>query len=507
MAQSGIDLVTSLRRRGVKVWADNGAVRFQAPKGILLPEELAQLRLMKGEIVRVLEQAQCLMDDPVKPREVGCSIPVTPMQLRVWGEIVERGITSSTRWCTFATRAFGALNIALLQKSIETVVWRHESLRTRIVADNGTPRQLVDMPCEYNLSVIVLSRTSSADNEREVKRLAQEFADEKVDISVGPLFEARLFELSARDHVLILAFDFIISDAISIQLVNSELWTSYEQTVRGRSVSLPQVTLQFADYAIWLQRTYDAWADKHESYWRDRLTGAPCVRLPFDYSATQMRPAEGAMRQIALNDTLSASLRAMARRERTTLPLVMLSVYIAVMAGWCNRRDLVIAFVSNGRYRPELQNIVGLVASRLYLRVGLDHAECFLDLLGQVSREFYSAHDHRDFDRVPLLIPECNTELQFNWLPDGWDRVPVSEREENNDRLLIQRFPFRAMRSETFIPLFFDTPDGINVTVRYRPDLLAHSSIERFGRNLRILSEEITQHPHVPVTSILAMTS
>src|SRR6202000_2033096 len=113
-------------------------------------------------------------------------------------------------------------------------------------------------------------------------RLAQQFADEPIDLSVGPVFEAALLRISVREHVLILLLDHIVSDAASWGILSKEIWTSYSQAAHGQSSLLPNLSVQFPDYAVWQQRTHGAWLRKHEAYWRGHLSGAPRIRMPRD---------------------------------------------------------------------------------------------------------------------------------------------------------------------------------------------------------------------------------
>lgn len=167
----------------------------------------------------------------------------------------------------------------------------------------------------------------------------------------------------------------------------------------------------------------------------------------------------------------------MARRERSLLALVVLTAYIAVMSRWCNKGDLVTGFISNGRYRPELENMIGFVANMLHLHVEVTEGDSFLDLLKRLNREIRSAYDHQDFDRVPAFIPECATDLQFNWLPTHWSQGFVCQHREADDKVRVQQFPFRVIQPCKFTP-FSDTAAGINVTVLYGSDRFAPSTIE-----------------------------
>lgn len=503
------EFLSVLHQRGVRLRAENGRLHFQAPKGALLPEDLTNLRTLKDELVELLEHAQLEAETPVTPREAGCPIPLTAQQLRTWNYIVSRGTRLSSRRCATAVRVLGALDTCLLQKSITLVAQRHDSMRTRFIDTDGTPLQHVDAPHEFSLDLVDLSHVRHENVEDEIRRLARELSDEEIDLSEGPLFGTALFKLSDAHHVMVSVFDHMITDGMSKRIVSNEVWTVYNHLAQGLPLSLPCVPLQFGDYAVWQQRTYCTWQKRHEEYWKVRLAGAPRIEVSSNGCLAEMRclPVSSDMWQFAFGRILSAGLRNIARRELTLLPLVVLTVYVAAMSLWCNRRDLVLLFVSNGRSRPELANVTGFVAHHLHLRVEIAPEDNFLDLLRRVTLELNFAEKHRDFDRVPSLVPECYTELYFNWIPVGSEQTTTELHRQASDRIRIQPFAFRPILQCKFLPLFSDTSDGIVATVMYRPDLFDQGSIAHFGGSLRLFAEEFVEQPLTRVISVATRSS
>lgn len=493
------DLLSSLYRRGVRIWVENGQLRFQAPKGALLPEELARLRMFKNEIVGFLLDAPLAPDIPLEPRAAGYPAPLTAIQLRVWNYTVEKAARLSTRASGFAERIHGPLSTCILRESIEAVVRRHESLRTRFALADGVPTHIINSSCEFDFEVIDCRQLPPGSAESAIQCHAQEFLKEKVDLSVGPLFAVKLFRLSSCEHVLVLALDHMITDAVSNGILIREIWALYNQASQGSPLSLPTLSVQFADYAVWQQRTYSAWLDKNGAYWRKRLSHSPRTRLPCDVGLGEVAQLVGATLEISIGEELSIRLRDVARRQGTLLSLIVLTVYVAAMWRWCNEDDLVVGFVSNGRYRPELENVIGFVADILYLRIELHKQSSVLDLLNRIIFEFKSAYDHYDFGRVPDLIPECWTELYFNWL----SRYRVQSSVECDGRIRVEPFRLAADWPAKFAPFFYDTNAGIRVTVMYRPDLIPRSMVEQFGRNLRCFAEVLVERPSASVASIV----
>ena len=492
-------LLSSLSERGVRLWAEGGQLRFLAPKGGIRAEELDRLRASKLAIVELLERAQSSGELPLLARQPGSRIPLTAVQSQIWKYLNKDG-QLSWRMCVTSARIRGCLNTAVLRRSVEALVRRHESLRTRFVSANGTLSQMVDDDCGGRFEVIDVSDLAANVVEERTRCLANEFVEEKVHLSVGPLFAARLFKLSDREHVLVLAADHIISDGESLVVLSRELWAAYSRAVQGKTWGLPRLPLQLADYAVWQEATHISWRSCHEPYWRQRLTGAPRLRLPTTGGADDVKSPVGCRLQVPFGEVLSAQIENTARRERTFPAIVVLTAYVAALSRWCNQRDFLLNFSSSGRSRPELQSMIGFLATPLPLRIEIAEDDCLSDLVRKLHLEFCAAHSHQDYSRLPDIMPECMPDVGFVWTsPAAW--VVAMDLAECN--IAIEPFdivrkalPFRL---ESF---FYPGPAGITWSVEYRPDVFGAGTIQRLGRNARQVAEKLDRQPHARIASI-----
>lgn len=482
------DLIRSLRQQGIRVWAQNGRLHVTGRPGSVLAEHLDQLRSRKAEILQLLEGTQITLDDPVRRREPGCVVPLTVGQRGIWSDAARRGTTVTRRSCINAVRVLGPLNIRHLHRSLEAVVRRHESLRTRFIAVEGIPRQIVDDECEHRPMELDFSEVHSARVE-DIGLLAQEFANQPVDLSLGRLFGAKLFQLSQDDHVLVLAWDHIITDFMSIGIVSREIWDLYKQA-GDEPLRLPKPVLQFGDYAVWQERTYADWQRRSETYWRARFASVPRAGDANDGVGTIAESVSSTL-QVPFGATLSNALATLARRERTLLSLVVLTLYVALMSRWRNHRDLVVWFVSNGRQRPELELVTGYLANHLPLRMELSEECSFLDLLKRVELEFHAACCHHDFDRAPRIVPSCFhlPWLYFNWLQQSTDtRVDIGG-------LRIDPFPISRSSSVSFFPYFRRDKTGVSLTVQYQPSVHPPAEMEWLRDTLLRFAESFARCP------------
>jgi hypothetical protein len=523
MMESSSELLSSLCERGVRLWAENGQLRFQAPKGELLPEERNKLRTLKAEIIDLLEQAKSASDVPLEPRVAGYPVPLTFPQQMLWNALHPLGMTNrSTRSVPIAIRIYGRLNIESLRRSLDEVVRRHEALRTRIVMIDGSPMQEIDEAWGFELEVIDLTAAGSEIKEAEAKRLVEELVNEKIDVAVGPLFAARLLELSDQDHVLVVAMDHVISDGFSLDVLSRDIWTLYRQSVRGLPLSLPKVVIQLADYAVWQEKTSQRWMEKHGPYWKERLADAPRVRFPSDGDMGRVSRFKSGNAPIQFGKALTSKLRELTRRRRTMLAMTMLTAYVAVILRWQEKWELVLSFVVNGRHRSELENTIGFIASPLYLRVQMAENDTFFTLLERVTKEYYTAYDHYDFGRlsIPVPGPEFKRSTSFNWqtaLPGNSNATSGGCAESDGPADVVEFKPFPCRNAAFDIDIewdgdpevldgdpgvmLWDTIDGVVGDVWYRADRHKSSTMEQFARNFRLVAERVLEHPEARVAT------
>lgn len=451
------------------------------------------------------------LDAPVLPRPPGYPVPLTEPQLRIWHELLGQGTRlSNVRMIVTSVRILGALNVPTLRQSIENVLQRHESLRTRIVSIDGTPRQQIDANCVPRLAVVDLTHLPPNNMEAEAKRLAQEFVEAQINVSVGPLFEGRLLRLSDLEHILFLGLDHIVCDGTSNAILCREIWTLYNQAARAQRFSLPLLPVQFADYAVWQQRTSDAWLRKHDAYWRGRLADAPHLKCPRDHGLKHLHRPNVSMLGMSLGKTLTRWLRAAARREQSPLSSVVLTIIVAVMSRWCNQDDFIFSFASHGRNRPELANMVGYLANHLHIRISMSKEDKLNDLLMRINTELHAAQKHADYGRVPTLYLKGSPPPVFTWIPAQWSPSESAQKlilntVKVNGELEIQPFPIRLPLVETDCELLFatsDTADGVILTLVYRSDLFTLRTIECLCQDIRLLAEEFSKNPLSTVASL-----
>ena len=385
----------------------------------------------------------------IVPRPPSSRVPLSFQQLVWWNALEVFWPVMNARYFAVVLRLRGRLDVEALRRSVAHVVRRHESLRTRIIVVDGVPIQEIDAVPEQTLEMLDV-RAAGASVESEAKRLVETLVNEPVAADIGPLFGVRLLKLADLEYVFALALNHAITDHVSEHVLLRDIWTLYVQLLRVRPLSLPCMPVQYGDYAIWQRRTHKSWLAKHGNYWQRRLENAPptCFLVEED-----LRPAariRGAKTQISLGQTITEGLRQLSKRYRTTL--VMLTGFVALALRWRQRRDVV----------------VGCVVSRNAI---------------------------------------------FNWLSrlDGLDSS-LLELQGSKDALSLEPFEYGVfdveLENRTGILsadphlMLSDPPEGISGLFHYRADLFGAETMEKLGRNFRLVIEQMLDDPNRIVESV-----
>lgn len=228
------------------------------------------------------------------------------------------------------------------------------------------------------------------------------------------------------------------------------------------------------------------------------MHGASYMRIPHGSgSGHHEHQPPPQLRNLPFGKTLTDGLRAVARREQTLLPIVCLTVYVVAMARWCNQLDLSLLFASNGRYcKAHLQHMIGFLARALPFRVEIASEDHLADTVKRVHSEFASASEHQDFVVPPPPGMTTHAHL-FNWggMVSYSARWSVDQQRRVVPGIRIQPFRVGLESSHQFYPVFCDTPSGIVVSIHHQQDFVDAASIDRLGRNMRIIADELKARP------------
>ena len=505
------DVLDSVRRKGVRIWTEQGQLRYQAPKGALTPQEVDRLRQARSQIVALLETTPNPDDRrrSLADRARSGRGPLAFSQQMYWNmfQLGERG---ARRQVASATRLSGPLRVEAFRASIAEAIRRHDALRTRIVVSDETPAQEIADSVSWRLKADDLSPLTESRREREVQRLIETDILEPIDLAVDPLFGVRLIKLREEEHVLVIVLEHIISDALSLQILLGEILKGYAQIERGQALSLPEIALQFADYAARQRQTHDAWLQKHSAYWDRRLEACQRLRFPETEAIDSGSCVGWGTVPIRIDGELKRELQAWCRSRRNTLVMSVLTVYVALVLRWCNASAALFQYEFEGRVTPAVANTIGYFASALYLRVGLLRQDSFIDLLSRVTAEYCRAYEHADLSWMASQMPrpQFARNTVFNWVPQATPIDPSGRTPSQRHPLTWHPVPFDHPVARTLdvdnepSMLLFDMDDGIVGGMYFPRKRFAPQTMERFTHNFLALLKALLREPATPVMDV-----
>jgi amino acid adenylation domain-containing protein len=363
-----------------------------------------------GELAQKVEEAGGGAGGPAGAREQPIvrverewGMPLSFAQQRLWFlDQLEPGTPLYN--CPGAAHLRGELNVEALEASLNQMIERHESLRTTFATVDGQPVQVISDGWRLRLEAEEVSHADGAAREAEVARRAVAEARHSFNLAEGPLLRVKLLRLAPDEHVVFFTLHHIISDAWSLVLFLNELAALYEAHRRGERAELPELAVQYVDYAAW-QRAQMSGAALEEQlgYWRGRLAGAPPVlELPADRPRLAEQTYRGRQLEVKVDGGVAAQLRALSRREGVTLFMTLLAAFDVLLHYYTGREDIVVGTNVANRSRRETEHLIGFFVNQLPIRTDLTGDPTFQELLQRVRDVTLDAYAYQDvpFDRL-----------------------------------------------------------------------------------------------------------
>src|SRR6185369_975510 len=315
-------------------------------------------------------------------------------------------------------RLGGELDIAALERTFSEVVRRHEVLRTTFPMVNGVPVQRVSAAEPLHLVIEDLSSLEEAERAAEIVRLGNEEAQRPFELAHGPMLRVRLLRLSAEEHVVLLTMHHIVADGWSMGVLVKEVSTLYAAFSRGESSPLPELAIQYADFAVWQRESLQGEAlEKELDYWREQLSGSAAIlELPSDRPRPAMQSYRGASHSFGINPEVSAGLKALSRSEGTTLFMTLLAAFKVFLSRYSGQADISVGTDIAGRNRAELEPLIGFFINALVMRTKIRAEEGFRELLKRVREVCLGGYAHQDMP-FEKLVEELNPERSLSYSP------------------------------------------------------------------------------------------
>ena len=505
-----VEFLSRLRTLEVKLWSEGDRLRFSAPPGVLTTDLREQLVERKSEILSFLREAKAAVTPvapPISPVARDGNLPLSFAQQRLW--FLDRLQPDSAAYnVPTAVHLTGALDVAALERTFTEIVQRHETLRTTFQAVDpapsasgagGEPRQVIAPQLDVSLSMTDLRSLPEVERSPRARELAQAEAQQPFDLARGPLVRLTLIRLADEEHILLVVMHHIVSDGWSMGILVREIATLYGAFANGRPSPLPDLTIQYADFAHW-QRGWlqgEVLAEQL-AYWKQQLTGAPVLQLPTDHPRPPVQTYNGATAWFQLPSDLTAGLMALSQREEATLFMTLLAAFQVLLQRYSGQTDIVVGSPIANRTRSEIEGLIGFFVNSLALRTDVSGDPSFRELLARVREVCLGAYAHQDLP-FEYLVEELQPARDLSRQPIfqvafALQNAPLGALELQG--LTLSPYEADSGTAKFDLTLFgFETADGLLGWWEYNTDLFETATMQRLSGHWRQLLESIVADP------------
>ncbi|MCC6858462.1 MAG: amino acid adenylation domain-containing protein [Bryobacterales bacterium] len=411
-----------------------------------------------------------------------------------------------------AVRLRGAVDVPVLERALNEIVRRHEALRTVFLPEEGQPAQVILAELKLALPVEDLRGLALSEQAARVRLRAMEYATQPFDLARGPLLRFGLLRLAEDEYAGLLTMHHIVSDGWSTGVLMSELAVLYEAFARSADSPLPELEVQYADFARW-QREWlagERLASQVE-YWKRQLRDLP----PFlDLCAGRARPAlqsfRGETRWFPLPDGMLAELQALSRKHDATLFMTLLAAFQVLLWRYTGQNDFAVGTPVAGRNQAAIEPLIGFFVNTLVVRAGLAGDPAFTGLLGRVRETCLGAYAHPDLP-FEMLVEELQPERDLSRTPLFQVMFVLQDaplRLDNIPGLEITRLETDSGTAKFDLTMFVEQDrDQLRLGLNYCSDLFGEDTVARMAGHYRTLLEGILAEPERPLSQLPLLTA
>jgi len=462
-----------------------------------------------ADLARTLESAAHTELPPIAPVDRNGQLPLSFAQQRLWFlDQLEPG--SSAYNMPFGLRLKGELKRKALEKGLNQLVKRHEALRTSFGMRDGNPVQVIVAELELNIEEIDLRGVAEGRLESEVVKYAKAEAAQSFDLVRGPLLRVKLLQLGEQEHVLLLTMHHIVTDGWSMGVVVREIAKLYEAQLKNEEGGLPELAVQYADYAVWQRaRLQGEVMEQQIDYWRKQLAGVPVLDVPTDYVRGAVESQAGATIEWSLPEEMGRQLKELSRKEGVTLFMALLAGFQLLLSRYTGQQDIAVGSPIAGRTRTDTDNLIGFFVNTLVLRSRMSGTMSFRALLAQVREKTLEAYEHQEvpFEKlVEELRPERDLsrpplfQVMFSFL-----NMPFNELELPGLKISGLSVPMVMEKFE--MSLFAGEQQGrVQGSLSYRTNLFAESSMRRLLGHFENLLREVVSAPQRAIGELVLLS-
>ncbi|MEV0392205.1 amino acid adenylation domain-containing protein [Polymorphospora rubra] len=501
---NAFELLDTLNRHSVGVRVDGDRLRLEAPREVLTPELLADLKLHKEQLIAILTGAD--PDTITRRPPSDAPLPLAYAQRQLW--FLDRLSPGNPFYNNpVAFDIAGALDVAALTRALTEVVRRHEALRTVFADVDGEPCQVVRPAGPVGLPVTDLGGLPDAERRRRADEAVEADARTPFDLATGPLLRSSLLRLADDEHRWLLNVHHTVADGWSIGILIGEVTALYAAYARGAASPLAELPVQYPDYALWQRRHLEGGElDRQLAYWTRALAGAPALlALPTDRPRPAVQRYRGDCHGVVVDADVLRGLREVGRAGDATLFMTLMATLSVLLWRYSGQDDVSVGTPFANRNHREVEGLIGHFINTVVIRSRLDPGQPFAALLADVRRHLLDAYAHPDlpFEQlVDALKPERHTSYSPLF------QVMLVLQNIPRGQLALPGLALRPLSSSTGAAKFdlsveaAEHPDGLYLTFEYNTDLFDAPRVARLADHFVRLLGQVAAAPSTPVGAL-----
>jgi amino acid adenylation domain-containing protein len=442
----------------------------------------------------------------IKPTEESRYYPLSHAQKRLW--ILNRFEANQLVYhIPVVYMLKGELNRQVLENAYESIIKRHQSLRTAFTAIRGKPVQKIHDYDPTTSRLEFINLREKRNKESQTRLLVNRELSTPFDLSTGPLVRAKLIQAGENQYVFVFTMHHIVTDGWSMGILVKELLALYSAYNKGREDPLSPLSLQYKDYAVWQNsEKQQNLLNKQEVYWKNQFAGEiPVLELPTDYPRPGVRSVEGSTVRFDIGSPAARGITSLASRKGTSLYMVLLSVYTIFLSKITNQESLVIGTPVAGRSQPELEQIIGMFVNTLALKNELSGDMTLTGFINEITVNTLEAFAHQDYP-YELLVEKLAVERDTARSPlfdTMFAMQAIDIPKIDIPGLEVTPYEYQTRTAKFDLTLnASETEESISFVLEYSTKLFKKETIERFAGYFKGIVSRLPANPGVRLGEI-----
>ncbi len=445
-------------------------------------------------------------------QERSTQIPLSPGQEGIW--VYEELTVDSRRFLLPGLMSIsGPLDVQLMEKAINAIIERHDALRTTIPVLDDLPVQHIADKLDYHPTIYDFRELTVSDKEHHLHELFAKAAEDPFDLTVLPLFRISLIRMEETLTYLMMQLHHIISDETSFEIFRYELMELYSALRSQRPHQLPELPIQFADYAIWKHHWLNSPAFESQcAYWQQQLAGGLAyLNLPmiptadYDPATYKIAGEKAQYYELTLPDTLLTRLKALCHQEHVTLFMSFLGLFSLILYKYTGQQDIIISTPISERKYPETEHLIGYFITMILLRIRFSEQESFREVLALTRKTVSEAFSNQEIPfnivfkslKIDARLHNLTSHVAFNYMNSSQQKV-------TQESITYGQFEYAKAKIAHNLGLFVDDRgNNVSMAFSYKKTAFAQATIKRMATDFVHLLNDVLKNFEQPVANLI----